>query len=294
MDVITSVGEMIGKRAKWETVHIGLVPTMGYLHEGHLSLVRKARSENDILVVSIFVNPAQFGPHEDLERYPHDIPRDLQLLEASGTDVVFIPSATAMYPPDFITYVVPTGLLTEIAEGAERPGHFRGVATVVLKLFEIVHPHQTYFGQKDAQQVAIISHLIADFHLPITLHVLPIIREAGGLAMSSRNAYLSTADHTAALLLYQALQAGRYMFEASMGSNPGLVTQAMHDILATEPRIHLDYADVRHPYSFSPLEVLQAPALLAITAHVGATRLIDNILLRSDGSWDMGIIIPDD
>jgi pantoate--beta-alanine ligase len=291
MDVITSVRDMIGERSKWGTQRVGLVPTMGYLHKGHLSLVQRARAENDVLVVSIFVNPTQFGPREDLEQYPRDIPRDLQLLEASGVNIVFIPSAAEMYPSDFVTYVVPTGLLAEVAESAQRPTHFRGVATVVLKLFEIVRPHQAYFGQKDAQQVAVISHLVQDLHLPITLHILPAIREADGLAMSSRNVYLSHEDRAAASVLYQALQAGRHAFEASIGGDPRIVTKAMRDVLAAEPRIRPGYADVRHPYSFSPLEVLQAPALLAIAANIGATRLIDNILLRSDGSWDMGIII---
>jgi pantoate--beta-alanine ligase len=292
MNVIASVQDMIATRSTWEMKRIGLVPTMGYLHQGHLSLIQQARDENDVLVVSIFVNPAQFGPHEDLERYPRDMPRDLQLLEAVGVDVVFAPTAAEIYPPGFMTYVVPTGLLAEVAEGAERPGHFRGVATVVLKLFEIVRPHQAYFGQKDAQQAAIISHMVEDFELPITLHILSTIRESGGLAMSSRNAYLSPEDRAAALALYQALQTGRRVFEASMGGDPGVVIRAMHETLAAQPRVRPGYVEVRHPYSFAPLDVLQAPALLAIAAGVGETRLIDNILLRSDGSWDMGVIVP--
>jgi pantoate--beta-alanine ligase len=291
MDVINAVQAMIHERSLWEMRRVGLVPTMGYLHEGHLSLVRRARAENDVVVVSIFVNPTQFGPHEDLERYPRDIPRDLQLLEAAGVDVVFAPAIAEMYPANFITYVTPEGLLTEVAEGAERPGHFRGVATIVLKLFEIVHPHHTYFGQKDAQQAAVIAHLIEDFHLPITLYVMPIIRDTDGLALSSRNAYLSTTDRKAALILYRALQVGQQVFAASMGGDPKVVTEAMHEMLTGEPRVRLSYADVRHPYTFAPLEILQAPALLAIAAHVGPTRLIDNVLLRADGSWDMGIIV---
>lgn len=291
MDVIETVQGMIAERAARGTKRVGLVPTMGYLHEGHLSLVRRARAENDEVVVSIFVNPAQFGPREDLDRYPRDLPRDLRLLEAAGVDVVFAPSTAEMYPASFITYVVPSGLLTEVAEGSERPGHFRGVATVVLKLFEIVRPQQAYFGQKDAQQAAVIAHLIEDFHLPIMLHIMPTVREADGLAMSSRNAYLSAADRKAALALYRALQAGRRAFEGAMGGDPTPVIEAMRATVAAEPRVRLGYADVRHPYSFAPLELLQAPALLAIAAHVGSTRLIDNILLRADGNWDMGDII---
>jgi len=288
MDVIETVQGMMDERATWETKDVGLVPTMGYLHEGHLSLVRRARAENDVVVVSVFVNPTQFGPREDLERYPRDLPRDLQLLEAAGVDVVFAPATAEMYPAHFISYVTPEGLLAEVAEGVERPGHFRGVATVVLKLFEIVRPHQAYFGQKDAQQAAVIAHLIEDFHLPITFHVMPTIREADGLAMSSRNAYLSAADRKAALALYRALQAGRRAFETAMGGAPTPVIEAMREAVGAEPRVRLGYTDIRHPYSFAPLEILQAPALLAIAAHVGPTRLIDNILLRADGSWDMG------
>ncbi len=290
MDVVNAVQSMIDERSTWGTRRVGLVPTMGYLHEGHLSLVRRARAENDVLVVSIFVNPTQFGPHEDLQRYPRDIPRDLQLLAAAGVDVVFVPPAAEMYPASFITYVTPEGLLAEVAEGAERPGHFRGVATVVLKLFGILRPQQAYFGQKDAQQAAVIAHLIEDFHLPIVFHVRPTVREADGLAMSSRNAYLSAADRAAALVLYQALQAGRRAFETSIGGEARVVIEAMHEVVAVDRRVRLGYADVRHPFSFAPLEVLQAPALLAIAAHVGPTRLIDNILLRADGSWDMGVI----
>lgn len=291
MDVIETVQGMIAERATRGTKRVGLVPTMGYLHEGHLSLVRRARAENDEVVVSIFVNPTQFGPREDLDRYPRDLPRDLRLLEAAGVDVVFAPATAEMYPASFITYVTPEGLLTEVAEGAERPGHFRGVATVVLKLFEIVRPQQAYFGQKDAQQAAVIAHLIEDFHLPIVLQIMPTVREADGLAMSSRNAYLSATDRKAALALYRALRAGRRAFEGAMGGDPTPVIEAMRATVAAEPRVRLGYADVRHPYSFAPLETLHAPALLAIAAHVGQTRLIDNILLRADGNWDMGDII---
>lgn len=291
MDVIETVQGMIDVRAAWRSKSVGLVPTMGYLHEGHLALVRRARAENDVVVVSIFVNPTQFGPREDLARYPRDMPRDLRLLDEAGVDLAFAPSVAEMYPASFITYVVPEGLLTEVAEGAERPGHFRGVATVVLKLFEIVHPHQTYFGQKDAQQAAVIAHLIEDFHLPIKFHILSTVRDPDGLAMSSRNAYLSPAERKAALSLYHALQAGRRAFEAAMGGDPSPVLVAMRSVIASEPRVRLGYAEVRHPYSFAPIEILQAPALLVIAAHVGSTRLIDNVLLRADGNWDMGDII---
>lgn len=291
MDVITSVQDMIAERSSWSGSRVGLVPTMGYLHEGHLSLVRQARGENEKLAASIFVNPKQFGPREDLDQYPRDMPRDLRLLEEAGVDTVFAPTVGDMYPSEFVSYVVPDGLLSEVAEGAERPGHFRGVATVVLKLFEITRPHLAYFGQKDAQQAAVISHMVADFHLPITLRILPTVREADGLAMSSRNAYLSVSDRAAAAMIYQALLAGKRAFDSTPGGDPAVVVEAMSAVLASEPRIVPGYADVRHPYSFNPLDALAPPALLAIAARVGSTRLIDNVLLRSDGSWDTGIIV---
>ncbi|HLJ36233.1 MAG TPA: pantoate--beta-alanine ligase [Ktedonobacteraceae bacterium] len=290
MRVVTTIEEMVQERLRWTSSStVGLVPTMGYLHEGHLSLVRQGRKENDRLTASIFVNPTQFGPEEDLERYPRNMPRDLELLEAAGVDLVFAPTANTMYPPGFITYVEPTGPLVTEAEGAHRPGHFRGVATVVLKLFQILRPHQAYFGQKDAQQVVVISHMVADLNLPVQLRVLSTIREADGLAMSSRNAYLHAQNRAAATILYQALEAGRRVFDEHTGGNPQLVKQAMVNIVATEPRALLEYADVRDPDSFLPLSTLHAPALLAITATVGPARLIDNFLLHASGEWDTGI-----
>ena len=291
MRVITTIQEMVSEHSGWIGSNtLGLVPTMGYLHEGHLSLVRQARAENKVLVVSIFVNPTQFGPHEDLDQYPRDLPRDLQMLETLGVDIVFIPTTVEIYPPGFVTYVEPTGPLASQAEGASRPGHFRGVATVVLKLFQIVQPHQAYFGQKDAQQVAVISRMVTDFNLPVSLRILSTIREADGLAMSSRNAYLHSEDRAAAIVLYKALQAGRKAFETHLHGDPAIVAQAMADIVSAEPRAHLDYAEVRDPTSFMPLETLRAPALLVIAARVGPARLIDNFLLRADGSWDIGIL----
>ena len=290
MRVVTTIEEMVQERLRWTSSStVGLVPTMGYLHEGHLSLVRQGRKENDRLTASIFVNPTQFGPEEDLERYPRNMPRDLELLEAAGVDLVFAPTATAMYPSGFITYVEPTGPLVTEAEGAHRPGHFRGVATVVLKLFQILRPQQAYFGQKDAQQVSVISHMVADLNLPVQLRVLSTIREADGLAMSSRNAYLQAEDRAAATILYQALEAGCHVFDEHAGGNPQLVKEAMVKTVATEPRALLEYADVRDPDSFLPLTTLHAPALLAITATVGPARLIDNFLLHAGGEWDTGI-----
>jgi pantoate--beta-alanine ligase len=290
MRVITTIREMVAERSNCaSSKKVGFVPTMGYLHEGHLSLVRQARKENEILTASIFVNPTQFGPHEDLASYPRDLPRDLNLLEYLGVDIVFVPTPDEIYPPSFVTYVDPTGPLATQAEGASRPGHFRGVATVVLKLFQIILPHQAYFGQKDAQQVAVISHMVSDFNLPVKLRTLSTIREADGLAMSSRNAYLDPEERAAATILYRALQAGRLEFEANLYKEAPLVIRVMTNTIEAEPRAHLDYAEVREPGSFVQLDVLRAPALLLIAARVGPARLIDNFLLRTDGSWDIGI-----
>ncbi|GAC1568514.1 MAG: pantoate--beta-alanine ligase [Ktedonobacteraceae bacterium] len=291
MQVITAVQEMIDARQDWSVArNAGLVPTMGYLHAGHLSLVRQARRENDVLIASIYVNPAQFGPHEDLHTYPRDLPRDLRMLEETGVDIAFVPTSEEMYPVGFVTYVDPTGPLAGQSEGASRPGHFRGVATVVLKLFEIVRPHRAYFGQKDGQQAAVISRMVKDFNLAVQLRILPTVREPGGLAMSSRNAYLLDEDRIAARVLYKALQAGRSAFETYRGERASLATKAMIETVQAEPRAHLDYAEIRDPHSFQALETLQAPALLLIAAKVGPARLIDNFLLNEDGAWDTGII----
>jgi pantoate--beta-alanine ligase len=263
---------------------------MGYLHEGHLSLVRQAREESAMLAVSIFVNPAQFGPREDLGRYPRDLPRDLRLLEECGVDIVFAPAVEDMYPPGFATYVDPYGPLVAAAEGASRPGHFRGVATVVLKLFQILNPQRAYFGQKDAQQVAVLARMVADLCLPVTLRIFPTVREADGLALSSRNAYLMPQLRAAAGVLYTALLAGKQAFLAQASTGPIGVINAMQEVVAGEPQARLDYAEIRDPGTFLPLEHLHAPALLLIAAFLGSTRLIDNVLLRADGTWDTGVL----
>ncbi|MGH2494304.1 MAG: pantoate--beta-alanine ligase [Ktedonobacteraceae bacterium] len=292
MRVITTIPEMVEARAAWSASHkIGFVPTMGYLHEGHLTLARRACCENDVVIASIYVNPTQFGPREDLNTYPRDLSRDLRLLEEEGVDVVFAPASEEIYPPGFVTYVDPTGPLAEEAEGASRPGHFRGVATIVLKLFQIVRPHRAYFGQKDGQQAAVIARMVQDFNLPVQLRILPTVREADGLAMSSRNAYLLEEDRIAARVLYKALQAGRATFETNPGERASLATRAMLDTVQAEPRAHLDYVEIRDPRSFLLRETLAPPALLLIAARVGPARLIDNFLLREDGTWDTGIIV---
>lgn len=290
MQVIRSVQAMKQKRRRW-TGNVGFVPTMGYLHAGHLSLFRQARAENEILVSSVFVNPTQFGPHEDFNRYPRNLERDLNLLEALHVDIVFVPTETEMYPQGFTTYVDPIGPLAEQVEGAMRPGHFRGVATIVLKLFQIVQPDRAYFGQKDAQQVAVIARMIQDFNLAIQLQVLPTVREPDGLAMSSRNSYLQSQERAAALVLYKALQAGQTTFMHDLvgaGQAPARVRQAMIDVIASEPLAKLDYAEIRDPGSFLPLETLQAPAALLLAVSIGSTRLIDNFVCNADGTWDTG------
>jgi pantoate--beta-alanine ligase len=295
MQVIETIAEMMRERTRWSDGRtLGFVPTMGYLHAGHLSLVRAARAEHGRLTVSIFVNPAQFAPTEDLSRYPRDLPRDLAMLEAGGVDVVFTPTAEEMYPVGFSTYVVPGGAVGERLEAATRAGHFRGVATVVAKLFNIVRPGAAYFGQKDAQQVAVLSRMVADLDFPLKVRVLPTVREPDGLAMSSRNAYLGPKDRAAATVLYRALEAGRAYFASagSAGAPVKTALGAMREVVAAEPRARLDYADICHPDTFEPLTKLAAPALLALAARVGPARLIDNYLLRADGSWETGVIAP--
>jgi pantoate--beta-alanine ligase len=292
MRVIETVAEMRAARCELASP-VGFVPTMGYLHAGHLSLAQAARSECATVVASIFVNPTQFGPNEDLSRYPRDLPRDLDLLATAGVDLVFTPSAMEMYPPGFATYVELGGVISEQLEAAARPGHFRGVATVVTKLFGIVAPDVAYFGQKDAQQVAVIRRIIADLNLPVALRVLPTVRERDGLAMSSRNAYLNADDRAAATVLYRALQAGKALIEADLSISADRVIDEMRKIMATEPRAQLEYADVCDPDTFAPLETLRTQALLAISARVGAARLIDNFLLRDDGSWETGVQVEE-
>ncbi len=296
MRIVHTIEAMRLERVQW-TNQVGFVPTMGYLHEGHLSLFKQARTENQVLVASIFVNPTQFSPQEDFNLYPRDIERDLHMLETLGVDSVFLPTPEQMYPSGFSTYVDPQGPLANQSEGAVRPGHFRGVATVVLKLFQIIQPHHAYFGQKDAQQVAVITRMVSDFNLPIALHILPTMRDADGLAMSSRNSYLNPGERHTATVLYRALLAGQAAFQTALDTYPSAqvdtttVIQAMHSVIATEPTVHLDYAEVRNTQTFLPLEKLQAPAVLLIAARIGSTRLIDNFVLSSSGTWNTGMII---
>ena len=293
MRLLTSLDELRTARGEWlRQGPVGLLPTMGYLHAGHLSLARLARDENAVVVASIFVNPTQFGPNEDLARYPRNLPRDTELLASAGVDAVFAPHAEEIYPSGFATWVEPTGPLVEHLEGARRPGHFRGVATVVAKLLLLVGPARAYFGQKDAQQVAVVRRMIADLNLPVELRVGPTIRTPDGLAMSSRNTYLHGVERTAATTLYRALQAGRAAIDAGGADAPESARLAMRRVIVEEPLATLDYAEVCDPATCEPLPTTQAPLLLAIAARIGATRLIDNFLLRADGAWETGALTP--
>ena len=256
---------------------LGLVPTMGYLHEGHLSLVRAARRENDAVAATIFVNPTQFGPNEDLARYPRDVARDLALLEAEGIDLVFAPSAEEMYPAGYATYV-DVGRVTDRLEGASRPGHFQGVATVVAKLFGIVRPDRAYFGQKDAQQCVVIRRLVEDLNLGIELRVLPTVREPDGLALSSRNVYLSPAERRSALVLSRSLFAARDRFLAGE-RNAEALRALVRDAFTAEPGANLEYVSVADARDLAELDTVDVPAIVSLAARVGKTRLIDNVTL---------------
>lgn len=256
----------------------GLVPTMGYLHDGHIAIVRHARAENDNLGVSIFVNPTQFGPREDLANYPRDLDRDLELLAKEGADVVLAPHVEEIYPPGFQTYVTVEKVSEEL-EGAARPGHFRGVATVVCKLFNIFQPDRAYFGQKDAQQVAVIKQMVRDLSIPVQVVVVETVREPDGLAMSSRNVYLSPDERKSAGVLYRALCAAR---EAWLkGERDGqAMKNAMKAVLEKEPLAKVDYVSAADPDTLEEIGRAQDRLLLSMAVRIGKTRLIDNITLE--------------
>lgn len=257
---------------------VGLVPTMGFLHDGHVSLVERARRENAHVAVSLFVNPTQFGPGEDLAAYPRDLERDRALLAAAGCDLLFVPTPAAMYPPGAATSV-DVGPVAAPLEGERRPGHFRGVATVVLKLLNIVQPHRAYFGEKDAQQLAVIRRLVRDLDVPVEVVGCPTVREADGLAKSSRNTYLDADDRRAAPVLYRALSAARDAWHRGE-RRPDALRTLMTDVLAAEPRARVDYVSAADPDSFAELaEPTNGPVLLSMAVRVGRARLIDNVVL---------------
>lgn len=279
MRVIETVAELRSWRRSISGT-LGLVPTMGYLHAGHLALVQRARAENAQVAVSIFVNPTQFGPGEDYDRYPRDTERDLVLLREAGVDVVYMPTPDEMYPPGFDT-AIDVGGITARLEGASRPHHFRGVATVVAKLFNQVQPDRAYFGQKDAQQLLVVRKMVRDLDLPVEIVPVPTVREPDGLALSSRNVALTPAERTAALSLSRGLFTAQDRYRA--GERDADVLRAVvSEHLAAEPLVEPDYVSLADAETLEELTVVDRPALLSLAARIGQTRLIDNVLLGDE------------
>jgi pantoate--beta-alanine ligase len=280
MEIVKDPRDMQAVSLAWRGLNqkIALVPTMGYFHEGHLSLMRYGREHGDRLVVSLFVNPAQFGPSEDLDRYPRNLEGDAALAREVGADVLYTPPAAAMYPEGYQTYVTVEDLSRPLC-GASRPGHFRGVTTVVLKLFHQVMPHLAIFGEKDYQQLAVIQRLVADLNVPVEVVCRPIVREADGLAMSSRNTYLNPEERRAALGLFQALNQARDQ-AASGETRADRILSEVQQLITSNPGVRLDYAALVDPQTLKNVDTLRGPARLAVAAWVGATRLIDNMLIE--------------
>ena len=277
MKVIEKINDMRQLRQQLAEP-VGLVPTMGYLHEGHLALVRQARAENSSVVVSIFVNPTQFGPQEDYEKYPRDHELDLSILEKEKTDIVFMPSVSEMYPAQFNSWVE-VGKVTERLEGAARPGHFRGVTTIVAKLFNIIQPTRAYFGQKDAQQAIVIKKMVADLNMNLEIVTVPTVREPDGLAMSSRNTYLNPQERQAALVLYQALSLAQKLW--SQGEkNAKRIRQEIVAFIKKQPLADIDYVSIADTETLDELDTVKSPALVSLAVKIGRTRLIDNIVLE--------------
>jgi pantoate--beta-alanine ligase len=277
MRVVETVFELRRIR-KAMTGIVGLVPTMGALHEGHLELVRRSRADCDAVVASVFVNPTQFGPGEDLHRYPRDFAGDRTLLEATGVDLLFAPSQEEIYPAGFDTWVVP-GRHAERLEGTARPGHFRGVCTVVAKLFHLVEPNRAYFGRKDAQQLAVIRRMTAELAMNVEIVAVPTVREADGLAMSSRNAYLGPEERVAARVLHRSLRRAEGLWRAGE-RDAEVLRAAMRQTLSAEPRASIDYVSVADDVTLEELSRIDRPALVSLAVWIGSTRLIDNVGLE--------------
>lgn len=275
---VTTIAEARAWRRE-DAGDVGLVPTMGYLHAGHVSLVERARHENPRVAASVFVNPTQFGPGEDLARYPRDLERDTRLLEQAGCDLLFVPSIEQVYPAG-CEASVEAGSVAAPLEGARRPGHFRGVATVVLKLFGILQPARAYFGEKDAQQLAVVRRLVADLDVPVEVRGCPTVRESDGLAMSSRNSYLTPEQRRAAAVLYRALEAAEALWRKHERRGE-VLRRATEATLTSEPLARVDYVAVVDPVSIRELEVAAEAARLCLAVFFGATRLIDNRLLEA-------------
>ena len=277
MRVVKSIKEMqsISESLRKTGKTIGFVPTMGYLHDGHMSLVECARRENDVVVMSIFVNPVQFAPGEDFERYPRDLERDRKIAQEKGVDYLFVPEVSEMYPPGYSTYVEVEGI-TEVLCGAKRPGHFRGVATVVTKLFNIVKPHRAYFGKKDFQQLKVIERLVKDLNFDVEVIGCPIVREKDGLAMSSRNVYLSPEERESATSLYRALKLAKELFEKGE-RDPEVIKSRMEELILSHPHVKaIDYIEIVDPETFKPVDEIKEGTLIALAVFVGNARLIDN------------------
>ncbi|WP_298435184.1 pantoate--beta-alanine ligase [Geobacter sp.] len=282
MTIIESVAEMqrFAREARTAGKTIALVPTMGYLHEGHASLMREGRKRGDVLVASIFVNPTQFGPSEDLDAYPRDLARDTAVASVAGVDVIFAPKAGDMYPTGFQTYVNAEELTLPLC-GASRPGHFRGVTTVVTKLFNIVMPHVALFGKKDFQQLAVIRRMVADLNMDIEIIGMPIVREDDGLAMSSRNAYLQPEERQNALCLYRALVTARGLFNGGERSVK-ILSERVVRLIGEVPAASIDYAEFRDMGTLEAVETADEGTLLALAVRIGKTRLIDNCILGEE------------
>ena len=280
MEIIRTIAEMKAALLphRKEGKIIGFVPTMGYLHKGHLSLIKRARQSSDIVVMSIFVNPIQFGPQEDLKRYPRDLNGDARLAKAEGVNYIFHPSSAEMYPPDFKTYVEVTELSDKMC-GRSRPGHFRGVTTVVLKLFNIIQPHIAFFGQKDAQQAIIIRRMVEDLGLGIKIEILLLVREEDGLAMSSRNTYLNPQERKAALVLYRSLKLAEKMIKQGE-RNSAKIVQQMKELIGREPLAKIDYISITDNNHLQELTIIEDKALIALAVYIGRIRLIDNMVIQ--------------
>lgn len=280
MEMVETIREVREQVRAWrrEGLSVGLVPTMGYLHEGHKSLIDRAVAENDRVVVSVFVNPMQFGPSEDLESYPRDMERDAALCEQAGAALIFHPQPEEMYPEDFSSYV-DMNTLTGGLCGKSRPIHFRGVCTVVAKLFHIAEPDRAYFGQKDAQQLAVIRHMVSDLSFGIEIVGCPIVREEDGLAKSSRNTYLNEEERRAALILSQSLKGARASLETGERRAEVLI-QSITEKIETEPLARIDYVEVVDWHTLEPVETVEQSVLVAIAVYIGKTRLIDNFIFE--------------
>ncbi|MDA8422651.1 MAG: pantoate--beta-alanine ligase [Nitrospiraceae bacterium] len=279
MKIITGISDMqsFADSLRSQGRTIGFVPTMGFLHDGHVSLMGRARQSCDIVMVSIFVNPTQFGPREDFSRYPRDEEGDRKKCEAAGVDVLFMPAVAEMYPEKPSVFVVVEGI-SDVLEGAIRPGHFRGVATVVAKLFSSVKPHKAFFGQKDFQQCAVIKGMVKGLNLDVEIVVMPIVREKDGLAMSSRNSYLNVDERRRAAVIYRALFAAKQLAAAGV-REPEKLRNKIQAILAEEKGISIDYIEIVDPESLAPVNAVTENMVLLVAVHIGSTRLIDNLLI---------------